>query len=182
MIRSDFVRPAGRPGLPGAGFCYRLRVNERRLHGLAPLAALATPLLAACNRGSPAPCTACLAVQGVYQEVSQTTQVACGGARVLYFNGGTSGAIVSQTGSRLSAEVLGTRLTGELHADGSAAFGPIPGVANSVDGSSPPTPGKLWLEGWFTVPAGTVTGFDGTYLFIADDDGCELDSQAKWTR
>ena len=141
--------------------------------------ALLALLLASCNRGSPAPCTACLAVQGSYHEDSQTTQVACGGARVLYFKGGSSEAVVSQTGSKLSAEVLGTRLTGVLHADGSASFGPIPALAKSVDGSSPDTPGKLSLEGWFTVPGGAVTGFEGTYLFIADDDGCELDSQAK---
>lgn len=169
-----------------ARFCYRQPVTKQRIQraalAVALLPALLAPLLASCNRGSPAPCTSCLSVQGSYHEESQTTQVACGGGRVLYFKGGGRDAFVSQTGSNLSAEVLRTRLTGVLHADGSAAFGPIPALATSVDGSSPDTPGKLWLEGWFTVPGGAVTGFEGTYLFIADDDGCELDSQVKWIK
>jgi hypothetical protein len=157
-------------------------VTLLRLHRAALLAALLAPLLAACNRGSPTPCTTCLTVQGRYQESTQVTQVQCGAGRILYFRGGTSTAVVSQTGSALSAIALGLQLTGVLHADGSASLGPTAAEATSSDGSSGPIPGKLWLEGWFLAEAGAVGRFDGTYVFIADDDGCELDSQAKWAR
>jgi hypothetical protein len=158
---------------------------NRSLQSAATLATLAASLLlSACNRGSPIPCTDCLAVKGTYRELAVNSQVDCGNARVLYFAGVSprATAVVSQTGSQLSAAVLGTQLAGVLHADGSASLGPVSAVATSSDGTNPDTPGKLRLEGWFTATSSTVTGFDGTYLFIADEDGCELDAQVHWSR
>ena len=141
----------------------------RPTNGRCALGALAAAgLLAAC---SPSPCTACLAVEGSY------------------FGGGTASASVAQTGSALALAALGGfHLTGVLHQDGSASFGPVPATAEPVDSSGnpdpngTPTPGKLYLEGWFTAGASGASAFDGTYLFIADPDGCEVDSHAQWRR
>lgn len=148
------------------------------------LAGLAAAL-AAC---SPAPCTTCVTVNGTYGELSQAAYVDCGARRSLSFGGGHAAATVSQTGSALGLDALDTHLAGVLHADGSASFGPVPAWAQPVDGagnpdpSGAPTPGKLYLEGWFLATDGSVAAFDGTYLFIADPDGCELDARVQWRR
>ena len=159
----------------------------RPTNGRCALGALAAAgLLAAC---SPSPCTACLAVEGSYAELTQSASVDCGDQRRLYFGGGTASASVAQTGSALALAALGGfHLTGVLHQDGSASFGPVPATAEPVDSSGnpdpngTPTPGKLYLEGWFTAGASGASAFDGTYLFIADPDGCEVDSHAQWRR
>ena len=156
-----------RPGMPALSKC-------------ALLGALAAALLGAgCNRGSPAPCTSCRFVQGRYTEIAQPNTAQCGGGRVLTFSGGAGNPEVSQSGSRLSI-AASQPVVGVLHEDGSASFGPIDTFATSSDG--PNSPGKMYLEGWFGPATGTVTGFDGTYVFIANDDGCEVDGPVRWGR
>ena len=151
------------------------------LQNCALLGALATALLGAgCNRGSPTPCTSCRSVQGRYTERAQPNTAQCGGGRVLSFSGGGGDTEISQSGSRLSI-AASQPFTGVLHEDGSATFGPIATFATSTDGS-PPAPGKLYLEGWFGPATGTVTQFDGTYVFIANDEGCEVDGPVHWGR
>jgi len=117
-------------------------------------------------------------VQGTYAELALPNNVECGNSHSLSFDGRDGSAGVTQHGSTLD---LGG-LAGVLHADGSATFGPVPQVAIYSDGSGKTTPGREWLEGWFTPATGPVTGFDGTYLFIADDDGCEVASPTRWSR
>ena len=140
-------------------------------------AALAAAIGSACGGTSPSPCTSCLTVSGTYRETAATTQIDCGDRRVLYFNGGTGQISVAQQGSALTLSSLGTTLPGVLHADGSASFGPVPAVAQPIGGVGEPTPGKLYLEGFFKAGA---RSFAGTYVFIADPDGCELDSRSTW--
>ena len=149
---------------------------------LSVVAALAVMLGSACGGSSPVPCATCLAVGGSYVETAASTQVDCGDARVLYFNGGRGLTQLTQDGSVLSFSSGGTTMPGVLHSDGSASFGPIPAVAQPVGGVGEPTPGKLYLEGWFSGGAagGTSASFAGTYVFIADPDGCELDARASW--
>jgi hypothetical protein len=136
-------------------------------------------LLQACGSASPAPCTACLEVAGVYAETALTTTVDCGDNFHLRFTGGSGQTRITQSGSRLDSTGLG--LTGVLHDDGSAIFGPIPAVAQPLDSQSGPTPGKLRLAGWF-VDGAVPARFEGTYVFIADTNGCEIDAPTTLIR
>ena len=138
---------------------------------------------AGCGGTSPVRCTDCLNVAGAYLETAASTQIDCGDQRVLYFNGGSGQSQVAQEGSALTLSSIGFSMAGVLHADGSASFGPIPAVAQPVGGTGEPTPGKLYLEGFFKAgAASTAAGFAGTYVFIADPDGCELDAKASWRK
>lgn len=159
-------------------------MNSTRALVSIALAGLASSV-AAC---SPAPCATCLAVDGVYSELSQTSNVECGGGQSLSFEGARTTVTLVQTASTLGLDALDTHLPGVLHADGSASFGPVPAWAIPQDGSgnTDPSrskiPGKLYLEGWFTGTGAASAGFEGTYLFISDKDGCEIDARVRWWR
>jgi hypothetical protein len=142
------------------------------------LAVAAALLVCACGAGSPAPCTSCLQVAGLYSETAQNNLIDCGDGTQLRFTGGSGENSVSQQGSKLQFGSLG--MTGVLHADGSAQLGPIPAEAQSVTGG-PPTPGKLRLLGWFFDDGGGMQ-FEGSYTFVADTNGCELDAHTAMHR
>lgn len=131
----------------------------------------------ACGSASPQPCTACLAVAGGYTETAQSNQVSCDNLQ-LFFNGGSQPLTLTQSGSALT---LTGGFSGVLHEDGSAIFGPIPATAQSADGTSPPTPGKLRLAGFFFEQSGALR-FEGSYTFIADSSGCQLDARTVFRR
>ena len=154
------------------------------------ICAAAAALLGSCRAASPAACTTCSVVAGHYSETAESATVDCGDNHFLGFSGTSDAASLAQTNSALSLRSSFGAMPGVLHDDGSATFGPIPAVAHAVDGtgtvdpSGKPTPGKLSLEGFF-LPLGSAaaaSSFAGTYVFVADDDGCELDSRATWHR
>jgi hypothetical protein len=141
-------------------------------------------LLSGC---SPEPCASCLLVNGTYNEIVTSTSVDCHDGLLLRFGGPPDQSTVTQGGSTLTLD--GPQgMQGVLHSDMSASFGPIPATAEPIDAAGnpdpngSPSPGKLYLEGWFVSDKGHATSFSGTYVFIADADGCEIDSLAQWTR
>lgn len=141
-------------------------------------AAILALLAAACGpMQSPAPCANCLGVGGVYSETAESKDVDCGDALQLSFTGGTGQTIVGQNGSALTIDGA-IAADGVLNDDGSAIFGPIPATAQPLDSNAKPEPGKLHLAGVFV----SSREFDGTYVFIADSNGCEIAAKTKLRR
>lgn len=149
-------------------------------------AATALGLLSGC---SPEPCTSCLKVSGQYVERTEPSSVDCRAWRFLLFGGGEYPVTLTQSGgSSLRLESIVT-LTGELHSDMSASFGPSKITFRPVDGAGnpdpngTPTPGLLYLHGFFSDNGGTSKLFEGTYVFVTDDEiKCEMTSKVRWTR
>ena len=147
-----------------------------------PLLAILAATLAAC---SPQPCLTCTSVAGTYGETTQFSSVDCQDGRQLFWGQSGEPVQIGQTSNALTVD--GPGFSGVLHGDLSADFGPRPSYAIPVDALGNPNPsgqgepGKLYLDGWFQ-GSGQASGFNGTYAFIADVDGCEVDSKANWTR
>jgi hypothetical protein len=123
-----------------------------------------------------APCTKCENVAGIYQETRVAQSVDCGDDRILEYNGGPGFFELTQHGSALSTIIL----SGQLHEDLSATFGPAPGVAIGIGSAAMDEPGTVTLKGQFAGSGSQLT-FTGTYAFVADIDGCEVDAAATWT-
>jgi hypothetical protein len=143
-------------------------------------------LLCAIACASPSPCSGdtCLSVAGVYQEANISRTVDCGDGNHMIFSQFHAPVSVAQNGSAL--HISGTNsMAGVLHDDGSASLGPVPATFLPVDGegnpdpNGAPSPGQMYLAGIFDSQA---HGFEGTYLFVADDDGCEITSRVSWKR
>lgn len=140
---------------------------------------IALSLLVACG---PQPCATCLGVGGQYSESIRMSSATCDDGSFLEFGGGSDSVIVSESGSTLTLEGF-SPMPGVLHSDNSASFSPVDSAAFPIDGAGNPDPsgipeaGKWYLEGWFT--AGS---FEGTYVFIEDANGCEIDSPTQWAR
>jgi hypothetical protein len=150
-------------------------------------ALLALSSLAGC---SPEPCTSCLKVGGAYTATTEPKTVDCQAWMFLLFGGGESSVTLAQAGSDLTLtfDDFGLAVSGVLHSDQSASFGPQPITFMPVDGagnpdpSGSPTPGKLYAYGFFSGSQGHVR-FDGTYVLKTDDSvECELDSKVTWTK
>ncbi len=116
----------------------------------------------------------------------------CGDGSYLYLgvnSSSDSAEAISLQQSNSSLSLNGTYgvMPGVLHTDLSASFGPVSATALPVTGdltpdpSGTPTPGQMYLNGWFVVDPGGSVSFQGTYSFVATSDGCEVDSKTTWT-
>ncbi len=140
--------------------------------------------LASCGSNSPVACTAgsCAQVAGIYNATLVGGSTKCSGGNTLYIDNQSGTLGVSQADDQLSADLgSGFVLAGTLHADGSAQFGPIAGVAVDESGGGRDVPGKVYFFGWFADDNANLAAFEGMYMFIADEDGCELDAHFTWT-
>ena len=145
----------------------------------------AAALLSGC---SPQPCTSCLKIGGDYLESTQASTVDCKAWRYLLFGGGTGAVTLTQSGSTLRLNGM-YAMKGELFEDNSASFGPTPFTFRPVDNegnpdpSRAPTPGLLTLHGWFLEGGSGSAVFEGTYVFVTDDElRCEMTSKVVWAR
>lgn len=143
-----------------------------------PFRAAVAVIVAVCGTLScgSAPCTSCQNVAGIYQETTTAQGVDCGDGKLLEYIGGPGFFQLTQHGSALSNLFL----SGELHEDLSATFGPGPAVAISLGPGATDEPGVVTLTGQFNGSGADFT-FTGTYAFVADVDGCEVDANATWT-
>jgi len=138
---------------------------------------------------TPEPCTSCISITGTYNETAESTAVNCDDGSFLEQDFPPDAVSLTQSDSSVTASnSVFANLPGVLHSDLSVSFGPVPGIAEPVDGdgnpdpSGTPEPGKLYLEGWFSSVSGQGVLFKGTYMFIADLNGCEVDSPVQWQR
>ncbi|MBS2025794.1 MAG: hypothetical protein JST92_25620 [Deltaproteobacteria bacterium] len=140
--------------------------------------------LAACGSNSPVPCSpgACATVAGDYTQSMIANHKDCGGGHSLDVSAETFHSHLVQTDAQLQLQTSSFvgNMNGTLHADGSAEFGPAPAVAVDESGGGGDEPGKLYLSGWFASDNLNLAPFEGTYVFIADDTGCEIDSRVTW--
>jgi len=147
------------------------------------LAISSASLLSAC---SPSPCANCRTVSGNYLETLVGANTGCGDQQYLIIASTQDQAYLTQTGSALQLSGY-EGMSGTLHDDGSASFGPVPATFEPVDADGNPDPtgnpvgGRFFLDGWFTNGAADTSTFEGTYFFIADDDGCEIDARVTWS-
>jgi hypothetical protein len=133
-----------------------------------------------CGGQSPQPCTSCAMVAGQYAISLAPGYVTCG-IETLSFSGASSTIGVAQNGSQLTVDFFGAQLTGTLHADNSALFGPARDQTSVKDGASgTPESGNHYMTGFFVAGTGGRLSFSGTYFFVQDDNGCEVDSKTTW--
>jgi hypothetical protein len=130
-------------------------------------------------------------VSGQWSEMVTRATADCGDNLFLLISPESDSPLLTQQSSGvLNLSGVGPApmpMPGILHSDGSATFGPIQMTFFPVDGdgnpdpNGVPEPGKMYLNGWFTgAPGEPADSFEGTYSFIADYDGCQVDSPTQW--
>jgi len=136
--------------------------------------------LLACGGQSPKPCTQCADLSGTYQASQVPGSVTCDNENLTQT--GAAGAIfLTQDGSKLTLGIGSTQFTGTLHTDNSALFGPARDTAIAGSDMGVNQAGSVYIAGFFTqASAGSRFDFDGTYFFIQDSNGCEVDSKMTW--